>query len=56
MIFYYVNTDTVGIIVGSSLGGLVLAAVPVCCVCLIVLYIRMQRRQKRLRGKITQVA
>ena len=48
-------SHTVGILVGPLLGGLVLAAVLVCCVCLTVWYIKMLRRRKRL-WRITQVA
>ena len=39
---------TVGIVVGSLLGGLVLVALLVCCVCLSFWYARMLRQRKKL--------
>ena len=39
---------TVGIVVGSLLGGLVLVALLVCCVCLSFWYTRMLRQRKKL--------
>ena len=45
----------VGIIVGSSIGGLVVAALLVCCVCLATCYIKKVRQRKRIWRAMAQV-
>ena len=47
--------STVGLVVGPSVGCLLVVALLLCCVCLAAYYVRMLRRRKRLWKNMTQV-